>query len=114
MLPLVVTALDHPLRLKVIGVLRHGRRYVSELARDLGVSRPLLYLHLERLERAGLVAASLELGADGKAVKWYELCPFDLRLNAETVAAAAAALPADDAPDLEQPAHPRNRKGRRA
>jgi DNA-binding transcriptional ArsR family regulator len=111
---LLVTALDHPVRLKVIATLRHGRRYVSELARELGVSRPLLYLHLERLESAGLVAASLELGTDGKAVKWYELRPFDVHLNAETVAAAAAALPPDDAPDLEQPTRPRNRKGRRA
>jgi DNA-binding transcriptional ArsR family regulator len=90
-LPLVVAALDHPLRLQVIAVLRDGRQYVSALARLLNISRPLLYLHLERLERAGLITGSLELAADGKAVKWYELQPFDLHLTPDTVAAAAAA-----------------------
>lgn len=90
-LPLIVAALDNPLRLRVIAALRHGRQYVSALARELQISRPLLYMHLDRLERAGLVAGSLELGADGKAVKWYELRPFDVRLTPETVAAAADA-----------------------
>jgi DNA-binding transcriptional ArsR family regulator len=97
-LPLVVAALDHPQRLKVIAALRHGRQYVSALARELRISRPLLYLHLERLEKAGLVTGSLELGGDGKAVKWYELEPFDIRLTPELVADAAAALTAGTQP----------------
>lgn len=59
--------------------------HVSELARRLGLSRPLLYMHLERMEKAGLVAGHLELSADGKAMKFYELTPFELRLNVETV-----------------------------
>jgi DNA-binding transcriptional ArsR family regulator len=92
-LALVVTALDHPLRLRVIALLRGGRRYVSALARDLGISRPLLYMHLDRLEKAGLVTSSLELGTDGKAVKWYELLPFELRVTAAVVAEALATLP---------------------
>jgi predicted transcriptional regulator len=58
-----------------VAALRSGRRYVSALARELGISRPLLYLHLDRLEKAGLVGSSLELGTDGKAMKWYELRP---------------------------------------
>jgi DNA-binding transcriptional ArsR family regulator len=91
-LPLVLAALDHPQRLKVIAALRPGRQYVSALARQLAISRPLLYLHLDRLEKAGLVAGSLELSADGKAVKWYALQPFDVRLTPEAVAAAVAAM----------------------
>jgi DNA-binding transcriptional ArsR family regulator len=90
-LPLVLAALDHPQRLKVVAALRSGRQYVSALARELGISRPLLYLHLDRLEKAGLVAGSLELSADGKAVKWYALQPFDIRLTPEAVAEAVAA-----------------------
>jgi DNA-binding transcriptional ArsR family regulator len=107
-LPLVVAALDHPQRLKVIATLRHGRQYVSALARELRISRPLLYLHLERLEKAGLVTGSLELGDEGKAVKWYELVPFDIRLTPEAVADAAAALTAATAPDeiRRQPTRP--------
>src|SRR6266545_1238830 len=93
-LPLVVAALDHPQRLKVIAALRGGRQYVSALARELQISRPLLYLHLERLEKAGLVTGSLELGGEGKAVKWYALEPFDIHLTPAAVAEAAAALPA--------------------
>src|SRR5919197_2038284 len=98
-LPLVVAALDHPQRLKVIAALRSGRQYVSALARELRISRPLLYLHLERLEKAGLVTGSLELGDEGKAVKWFTLEPFDIRLTPDVVAEAAAALEAGPAPD---------------
>jgi DNA-binding transcriptional ArsR family regulator len=87
-LPLIVAALDHPQRLAIVAALHTGRQYVSALARQLGISRPLLYLHIERLEKAGLVSSSLELGADGKAMKWYELRPFDLHLTPATVIAA--------------------------
>ena len=98
-LSLVITALDHPLRLQVIAALRQGRRYVSALARELSISRPLLYMHLDRLEKAGLVSSSLELGDDGKAMKWYELRPFELRITADIVAEVVAALPPDMLPD---------------
>lgn len=87
----MLNALNHPLRLKVIAALRSERKYVSELARELGISRPLLYMHLERLERAGLVTGSLELSADGKAIKWYSLEPFDLRITPDTIVATLAA-----------------------
>jgi len=104
-LPLVLAALDHPQRLRVIAALSEERKYVSALARELQISRPLLYLHLERLERAGLVAGSLELGADGKAVKWFELQPFELQVTAETVIAAVA-LRAEPEAGMESPATP--------
>jgi predicted transcriptional regulator len=78
-------AVGHIQRLRIIGELASGRVHVSELARRLGLSRPLLYMHLERMEKAGLVAGHLELSADGKAMKFYELAPFDLRLTVDTV-----------------------------
>lgn len=62
--------------------------HVSELARRLGVSRPLLYMHLERLEKAGLIEGHLELSPDGKAMKYLELAPFELTLTVDTVLAA--------------------------
>ncbi|HEX8005930.1 MAG TPA: winged helix-turn-helix domain-containing protein [Trebonia sp.] len=86
----VLTAVAHPLRLRVIAELAGGRVHVSELARRLGMSRPLLYMHLDRLEKAGLVAGTLELSDDGKAMKYYELVPFELRVTAETVLSALA------------------------
>lgn len=82
---------EHPLRLRVIAELARGRLHVSELARRLGVSRPLLYMHLDKLQKAGLVSGHLELSEDGKAMKYFELVPFELRVTAETVIRALAA-----------------------
>ena len=64
--------------------------HVSELARRLGMSRPLLYMHLDRLEKAGLVTGQLELSEDGKAMKYFELVPFEVRVTADTVVRALA------------------------
>jgi DNA-binding PadR family transcriptional regulator len=55
------------------------------------MSRPLLYMHLDRLEKAGLVSGHLELSDDGKAMKYFELFPFELRVTAGTVISALAA-----------------------
>ncbi|ACZ91820.1 ArsR/SmtB family transcription factor [Streptosporangium roseum] len=87
----VLAAVGHPLRLRIIAELAGGRVHVSELARRLGVSRPLLYMHLERLEKAQLVAGRLELSSDGKAMKYIELSPFELTLTVDTVLAALRA-----------------------
>ncbi|MEU8028915.1 winged helix-turn-helix domain-containing protein [Streptomyces sp. NPDC049099] len=84
----VLAAVGHAQRLRVVAELAEGRMYVSELARRLGMSRPLLYMHLDRLEKAGIVIGSLELSDDGKALKYFELAPFELRLNVDTILAA--------------------------
>src|SRR5277367_6614797 len=86
----MLTAIAHPLRLQIIAELAGGRVHVSELARRLGMSRPLLYMHLGRLEKAGLVSGQLELSDDGKAMKYFELVPFDLRVTPQTVLDALA------------------------
>src|SRR6516162_6705523 len=84
----MLTAVANPLRLRVIAELAEGRVHVSELARRLGISRPLLYMHLDRLEKAGIVTGHLELSEDGKAMKYFELGPFELRLNADVITEA--------------------------
>ncbi|MEV0379448.1 winged helix-turn-helix domain-containing protein [Nonomuraea sp. NPDC050643] len=89
----LLAAVGHPVRLRILAALADGRVHVSELARRVGVSRPLLYMHLERLERAALVEGRLELSDDGKAMKYIELLPFELTLTIDTV---LAALRADD------------------
>ena len=83
-----LTAMANPHRLRIIAELRQGRVHVSELARRLEMSRPLLYMHLDKLEKAGLIAGHLELSEDGKAMKYYELTPFELTLTADVIAAA--------------------------
>lgn len=77
--------------MRVVAELSDGRVHVSELARRLGISRPLLYMHLDRLEKAGLVSGHLELSTDGKAMKYFELAPFELSLTAATITEAVRA-----------------------
>jgi DNA-binding transcriptional ArsR family regulator len=91
----VLTAVANPLRLRVVAELSGGRVHVSELARRLGISRPLLYMHLDRLEKAGLITGQLELSEDGKAMKYYELAPFELRLDARVITDAVRASEQD-------------------
>ena len=98
----MLTAIAHPLRLQVIAGLAGGRVHVSELARRLGMSRPLLYMHLDRLEKAGLVTGQLELSEDGKAMKYFELVPFEMRVTPETVVRALAEDDGKDALHMEE------------
>ena len=95
----ILAALANPHRLRVIAALVGGRNYVSQLARELGMSRPLLHLHLQRLEAAGLVIGKLELSADGKAMKYFEVAPFSIVLTPEVIAEAAKTLSDEDAAD---------------
>lgn len=92
----ILAALANPLRLRIVATLATGRDYVSHLAREIGGSRPLLHMHLQRLEAAGLVAGTLELSEDGKAMKYYEVTDFDLHLTAATLAEAARTLTKPD------------------
>ena len=93
----MLTAVANPHRLRVIAELSGGRVHASELARRLGMSRPLLYMHSDKLEKAGLVTGQLELSEDGKAMKFFELAPFDLRLTAETITDALRSGAAESA-----------------
>lgn len=89
----MLRALANPHRLRILAELSKGRQYVSELARRLGMSRPLLHMHLKRLEAARLVSGELELSGDGKAMKYFEAAPFALHLTPELITTAAATLP---------------------
>ncbi len=72
-----------------------GREYVSQLARDIGISRPLLHLHLRKLQDAGLVSSKLELSPDGKALKYFEVTRFAIEITPATISKAAATLPTE-------------------
>ena len=89
----------NPLRLRVVAELMDGPVHVSELARRLGISRPLLYMHLDRLEKARLITGHLELSEDGKAMKYFDVVPFDLRLTPEQITEAVRAAGATSGPD---------------
>jgi ArsR family transcriptional regulator len=88
----MVAALANPIRLRILAQLAERRDYVSHLAREIGISRPLLHMHLQRLETVGLVVGNLELSEDGRALKFYDVADFDIHLTAATVASAAMTL----------------------
>jgi predicted transcriptional regulator len=90
-----LATLANPHRLRIVATLAAERNYVSRLARDLGISRALLQVHLRKLEAAGLVSASMEVSADGKAMKFYEVAPFALHLTPDTIRIAAQTLSTD-------------------
>jgi ArsR family transcriptional regulator len=87
-----LAALANPIRLRIVAALTGQQKFVSQLARELRISRPLLYLHLQRLEAAGLVTGHLELSSDGKAMKYFEVMPFEILLNPEAIAQATQTL----------------------
>jgi predicted transcriptional regulator len=83
----VLAAMGNPHRLRIIALLQQRKVvHVSQLAREVGLSRPLLYLHLRRLEEVGLVEGRLELSPDGKALKQYAVRPWRFVLTPATVA----------------------------
>jgi DNA-binding transcriptional ArsR family regulator len=90
-----LAALASPQRLRILAALKsEGRNYVSQLAREVGISRPLLHLHLQKLEEAGLVTSKLELSGDGKALNYFEVANFDFELNPSAIVKAAKSLTA--------------------
>lgn len=80
-----LSALANPHRLQIITALLNETNYVSQLAREIGISRPLLIMHLKKLEDAGLVRSRLELSGEGKAMRYYEVVKFDLHITPEYI-----------------------------
>ena len=70
----IFDALSHPVRIKIIGILAEGL---------VNISRPLLYMHLKKLETARLVTSAMEISESGKAMKYYALEDFNLQITKE-------------------------------
>jgi predicted transcriptional regulator len=88
-----LAALANPHRMRVVAALvGGGRNYVSQLAREIGISRPLLHLHLQKLEEAGLVTSKLELSQEGQALKYFEVTEFAFHVTPTAIADAARTL----------------------
>lgn len=88
----LLAALANPHRLRILAALVQGRTYVSELARRLHMNRPLLYMHLQKLEAAGLVTGELVTAPDGSSVKYVQAVPFTVDLDLDAIALAAQTL----------------------
>jgi predicted transcriptional regulator len=86
-------ALSNSHRLRIIATLASGgRNYVSQLAREIGISRPLLHLHLQKLQSAGLVTSQLEISDDGKALNYFEVNHFNIAITPAAIAEAVKSL----------------------
>lgn len=84
-----IQALAHPARLWIVARLADGRRaFVTQLAREAGISRPLMKMHLRKLEAAQLVVSAFETAESGKAANFYEISPFALSLDPQSIARA--------------------------
>lgn len=92
----VLSTLANPHRLRIVAALARERNYVSQLARELGISRALLQVHLRKLEAAGLITATIEISEDGKAMKFYEVAPFAVLLTPEMIESATGTLSTGD------------------
>ncbi|MFJ9852927.1 ArsR/SmtB family transcription factor [Streptomyces sp. NPDC101150] len=88
----ILATLSNPHRVRVVAALQDGPNYVSQLARELGIARALLQVHLKKLEAAGLVSSRIQVSDDGKAMKFYEVNPFSVHLTPERLATAVETL----------------------
>ncbi len=77
-------ALSHPLRIKILKMLLDREMSVYELAKELGISRQLLYLHLKKLEKAELVESDLRLEGS-RAKKYYRTKHFNFSINNDVI-----------------------------
>jgi len=85
-LTVICEALSNPVRVRILQLLSQKEWYVYELAKTLGISRQLLYLHLKKLEKAGLVESELRLEPnDPRAKKYYRARPFRVCIDSEVI-----------------------------
>jgi predicted transcriptional regulator len=78
----LLDALGNEHGLTIMAVLANGECFVSELAKNVGISRPLLYLHLKKLENAGLVESEIRHFEEPPYTKkFYKAKDFELILS---------------------------------
>jgi len=79
-----LSALGHIYRLKIVTALTEEEKYLSEIAKEVGISRALANVHLKKLREAGLVKTRVLLLEDeARALRYYELNDFHIELSPE-------------------------------
>jgi ArsR family transcriptional regulator len=82
----LLNALGNEHSLTILAVLAKGECYVSELAKEVGISRPLLYLHLKKLENSGLVESEVRhFDEPPYTKKYYKAKDFELSISLDTI-----------------------------
>ena len=88
----ILTILGNETRLKVIAALQDGKMFIQELSQSLGVSYPLLHLHLKNLESNGIVKSEYSVGTDKTrryVKRYFELVDFRIEVSPELIAKIA-------------------------
>lgn len=82
-----LSALGHPTRLRILKELTRGDKYLSEIAKGVGISRALAKVHLKKLREAGLVESKVVLLKDeARALRFYRLRDFEVHVSSEILA----------------------------
>ena len=82
----MLNALGNEHSLQILATLAECECYVSELAKEVGISRPLLYLHLKKLENAGLVESEIRHFEEPPYTKkFYKAKNFELILSLDKI-----------------------------
>ena len=80
----VLSALGHIYRLRILTALTEEEKYLSQIAKEVGISRALASIHLKKLIEADLVKTRVILLEDeAKALRYYKLNNFHIELSSE-------------------------------
>ncbi|AEF96112.1 ArsR/SmtB family transcription factor [Methanotorris igneus] len=77
-------ALSNPIRIKILYLLNQRPWNIYELAKELNLSRPVVYAHLKKLEDADLVESDLVL-EDVRAKRIYKARKFRFEIDNDTI-----------------------------
>ena len=81
----VLNALRNEHRLKILAMLSERPMHVYELAKRLGISYPLAYMHVAALERAGRIEGEYVAAGGRRQRRVYRVVPFEIVLTPEKI-----------------------------
>jgi len=82
-----LAALGHPTRLMILMELTKGENYLSDIAKNVGISRALAKVHLKKLREAGLVESKiLVLEDEARALRFYKINDFNVNISTDRLA----------------------------
>ena len=82
-----LSALGHPTRIRILIELTKGENYLSEIAKNVGISRALAKVHLKKLKESGLVESKiLTLEEEARALRFYKILDFSFNISNESLA----------------------------
>ena len=78
----VLKALGHASRLRILASLTEGEKYLSGIAKEVGISRALAKVHLRKLREAGLVETRVvTLEDEARALRFYRIRDFHIEIS---------------------------------